>query len=331
MNLKKLLHLGTIALSLAGLPACAQTIYNTYADGDLILDFSQSGASYDVEVDIGNLASLTNAATVAGGTVQITAYNATTQVVGIFGNVNNLSFSIFGIQHYASNSVAANTSYLSTPQSGSSPDTAPNDLTGSGQNTLRSTELGILGLQNSGSLAINGILPWANANSSDATYNSPTVAVIPTASTSSYTHLAGSFNGAPSGFPANTTSGTFGTGSNSTISDLFEFDPVGTSHQAVYVGYFTFKSDGTLYFSLPSSATPVATTITSVTKNSGTVSVNFNTVAGTNYRLLYSTNVTLSRGSWTGIPGSVAGTGATGTLSDPSPTDAARFYTVQSY
>jgi hypothetical protein len=41
MNLKKLLNLGAIALSLACLPAYAQTMYNTYADGDLILDFSK--------------------------------------------------------------------------------------------------------------------------------------------------------------------------------------------------------------------------------------------------------------------------------------------------
>jgi hypothetical protein len=86
-----------------------------------------------------------------------------------------------------------------------------------------------------------------------------------------------------------------------------------------------------LYFSLPSSATPLATTITSVTKNGGTVSVNFNTVSGTNYRLLYTTNLTISRSSWTIVPGSVTGTGAAGTLSDTSATDPARFYTVQSY
>jgi hypothetical protein len=334
MNLKKLTNLGTFALFLAGVSAGAQTLFNTYADGDLILDFSKSSASYDVEVDIGNLASLTNAAATAGGTVQITAYNVTSQLLGIFGNVNNLSFSIFGLQHFASNSVAANTSYLSTQQAGVSPNDAPTDLVPSDQNTLRSTELGILGLQNSGSLAFggSGLLVWSSGNAANATNNSPTVAIIPQGNVNSYTSKAGGFNGAPSGFPANTTSGTFATGSNSTISDLFEFDPgLGTSHLAVYVGYFTFKSDGTLYFSLPSAATPLPTTITSVTKNSGTVSVNFNTVSGTNYRLLYTTNLTLSRSSWTIIPGSVAGTGATGTLSDNSATDVARFYTVQSY
>jgi hypothetical protein len=333
MNLKKLLNLGAIALSLACLPAYAQTIYNTYADGDLILDFSKVGATYDVEIDLGNLASLTNAAATAGGTVQITAYNVTNQVVGIFGSVNSLSFSVFGIQNNASGFVSANTSWLSDQQSGSSPNSAPNDLTGSVQNSLKTTENGILGLDGFGGYNSDnkGLLLWSAANAANATNNSPTVAIIPQGEASSYTSLAGSFSGAPSGFPANTTSGTFSTKNTNTISDLFEFDPVGTSHKAVYVGYFTFKSNGTLYFSLPALSAPSATTITSVTKNGGTVSVNFNTVSGTNYRLLYTTNLTISRSSWTIVPGSVSGTGAAGTLSDTSATDPARFYTVQSY
>jgi hypothetical protein len=332
MNIKKLINLGAIALSLAGLPAYAQTLYNNYADGDLILDFSKSGAQYDVEVNIGNLASLTNAAAAAGGTVQITAYNVTNQLVGIFGNVNNLSFSVFGIQNNASGSVTANTSWLSVQQSGSSPNSAPNDLTGSGQNLLKTTENGILGLDGFGGYNTKGLLPWSAANAANSTNNSATVGIIAQSDVSSYTSTSGSFNGAPSGFPANTTSGTFSTANTNTISDLFEFDPgLGTSHKAVYVGYFTFKSNGKLYFSLPALATPLATTITSVTKSGATVSVNFNTVSGTNYRLLYSTNVTLSRSSWTIVPGSVSGTGSTGTLSDTSATDSARFYTVQSY
>jgi hypothetical protein len=327
MNLKKLLNLGATALFLASLSAHAQTINNTYADGDLVLDFSKVGATYDAEVDLGNLASLTNAAATAGGTVQISAYDVTTQLVGIFGSVNGLSFSIFGIQHYASNSVAANTSYLSAQQSGANPNSAPNDLTGSGQNLLRSTELGILGLALDGSYQISGLLPWSAANPADSTYNSTTVAIIPTASTSSYSSLVGGFNGAPSGFPANTTSATFATGGKSTISDLFEFDPIGTSHKAIYVGYFTFNPDGTLNFSLPS---PPSTTITSVSAGAGTVSVNFNTVIGVNYSLIYSTNLNLSRSGWTVIPGSVAGTGVTGTLTDTTATNAARFYSVKS-
>jgi len=326
MNLKKLLNFGAIALFLTGLSAYAQTINNTYADGDLILDFSKVGANYDVEVDLGNLASLTNAARVAGGTVPISAYDPVSQVVGVFGSVNSLSFSIFGIQNNASGSIAANTSYLSDQQIGANPNTPPNDLTPSVQNTLKGTELGILGLDGYGGYNTKGLLLWSVANPADATYNSSTVSVIPQASVSSYTSLAGSFNGAPSGFPANSTSATFSTGGKSTISDLFEFDPVGSSHKAVYVGYFTFNSDGTLNFSLPS---PPSTTITSVSAGTGTVSVNFNTVTGVNYSLIYSTNLNISRSSWTVIPGSVAGTGATGTLTDTTATNVARFYSVK--
>ncbi len=243
MNIKKLINLGAIALSLSCLPAYAQTLYNTYADGDLILDFSKSGATYDVEVDIGNLASLTNAAKTAGGTLQITAYNATNQLVGIFGNVNNLSFSVFGIQNNASGSVAANTSWLSDQQAGSSPNSAPNDLTGSVQNSLKTTENGILGLDGFGGYNSLGLLPWSIANSAG-----PTVAIIPSGNVNGYTHLAGSFNGAPSGFPTITTSSTFSSG-GSVTADLFEFDPgQGPTHQAIFDGDFTFNSDGTLDF-----------------------------------------------------------------------------------
>ena len=327
MNLKKLLNLGAVALFLAGWSARAQTINNTYADGDLILAFSKVGAANDVEVDLGNLASLTNAARLAGGTVQISAYDPASQVVGIFGSVNSLSFSVFGIQNNASNSVAANTSYLSAQRAGANPRTPPNDLTPSGQNLLKSTELGILGLDGFGGYQINGLLPWSASNPTDPINNNTNVAVISQANVSSYTSLAGSFNGAPSGFPANTTSATFSTGGKSTISDFFEFDPVGTSHKAVYVGFFTFNPDGTLNFSLPS---PPSTTITSVSAAAGTVTVKFNTVANVNYSLISSTNLNLSRSSWTVIPGSVAGTGATGTLTDTSATDAVRFYSVKS-
>jgi hypothetical protein len=227
--------LGVAGLAWSGLSAHAQITYN---DGDLILDFSQAGKS-DVEVDLGNLANLDSLS--GGSTVQIGSYSSYLTTAG--ASLNSLSLSIFGIQHYVSGSVAANTSYLSTQQSGASPDAAPNDLPGSIQNTLRSTELGIIGLQLDGSLASIGLLPWATANAAG-----PTVAIIPNGNVSGYTHLAGGFSGAPSGFPTSTTAANFASGGSLTA-DLFEFDPgLGTSHQAVFDGAFTFNSDGTLDF-----------------------------------------------------------------------------------
>jgi hypothetical protein len=154
-----------------------------------------------------------------------------------------LQFSIFGIQNNAAGSVAANTSYLSIQQSGASPNSAPNDLTGSGQNLLKTTELGILGLDGFGGYNGSGLLPWGIANSAG-----PTVAIIPNGNVNGYTHLAGSFNGAPGGFPTITTPSTFTSG-GSVTADLFEFDPgQGPSHQAIFAGAFTLNNDGTLDF-----------------------------------------------------------------------------------
>jgi hypothetical protein len=162
MNLKALFNLFVIGSVLSGWSVRSQVF--TYKDGDLILDFSQSGANYDVEVDIGSLNSLTNAARVAGGTVQIsgTFYNASSQLLNIFPSVNDLSFSVFGLQFSQSGSIAANTSWLTQTQTGANPNTPPKDLTGSNQNALKSNELGALGLQiDDVTLAGKGILPWS--------------------------------------------------------------------------------------------------------------------------------------------------------------------------
>jgi len=226
--------LGLAGLAVSGLSAHAQITYN---DGDLILAFSQAGHP-DVEADLGNLASLTSLS--GGSPVQVGSYSSYLTTAG--SSLNSLSFSIFGIQNNASGSASANTSYLSIQQSGASPNTAPNDLSGSVQNTLKSTELGILGLDGFGGYNINGLLPWSIANAAG-----PTVAIIPSGNVNSYTSLAGSFNGAPSGFPTVTTSATFSSGGSITA-DLFELDPVGPSHKAIYDGAFIFNSDGTLDF-----------------------------------------------------------------------------------
>ena len=235
MKRKLIPILGLAGLALSGLSAHAQINYN---DGDLVLDLSKSGAA-DVEVDLGSLGSLNLLS--GGSTVQVGSFSSYLTTAG--ANVNSLSFSIFGIQNNTAGSVSANTSYLSIQQSGASPNTAPNDLTGSVQNTLKSTELGILGLDGFGGYNTIGLLPWSTANA-----EGPTLAIIPNGDVNGYTHLAGSFNGAPSGFPTITTSSTFSSG-GSVTADLFEFDPgQGPAHQAIFDGDFTFNSDGTLDF-----------------------------------------------------------------------------------
>lgn len=224
-------------LGAAGLALSAHSQIS-YNDGDLILDFSHSGAA-DVEYDLGNLASLDS---LSGGS-PVSLGNFSSYLTTSGASLNNLSFSIFGIQNNASGSIAANTSYLSIQQSGAGPNAAPNDLTGSVQNTLKATELGILGLDGFGGYQTLGLLPWSIANTAGPTY-----AIIPNGNVNGYTHLAGNFNGAPSGFPTAITPSNFASG-GSVTADVFEFDPgQGPAHQAVYDGAFTFNSDGSLDF-----------------------------------------------------------------------------------
>ena len=249
--------LGLSGLALGGLSAHATPVFN-YTDGDLILDFSKSGSS-DVVVDIGNLASLNTAAVTAGGTVALSGgsspspyFNITSQLLGTFGDVNGLSFTVFGLQNSASGGVAAKTVYLTQQQTGGSPNTPPNNVTASKQTGLVGVAQSVIGLGSG-----TGILPWSSANAADSTNNTANVAIIPTsgaAAANSYTTKgAGAWGSYAPTSPsiANTTSGTFSTDGGTITSDLFEYDYYssgGPSHPTVLQGEFTLDNAGTLSF-----------------------------------------------------------------------------------
>jgi len=226
---------GVAGLALTGLSAHAQ-VFN-YTDGDILLDFSQSGGTHDVEVDLGSLASLDSQS--GGSTVQLANFSSQLTTAGL--NVSSLAFSVFGIN----NSVG--TLWLSQTQPGANPITAPNDLSATSQAAVQSKVLGILGSDGFGGFNVNGILPWSAAPANAGPNNTATTAIIPTSSHSSYTYLAGAgWSGAPSN-PKNTTPASFTSGS--ITSDLFQFDPTGnTAQPSGYEGYFTFNSNGALDF-----------------------------------------------------------------------------------
>ena len=249
--------LGLTGLALGGLTAHAAPVFN-YTDGDLILDFSKSGSS-DVIVDIGNLASLNTAAVTAGGTVALSGgsapslyFDITTQLLGTFGSVNGLSFTVFGLQNTASGGVAAKTVYLTQQQTGGSPNTPPNNVTASKQNGIVGVAQSVIGLGSG-----TGILPWSAANAADSVANTANVAIIPTsgaASANSYTTKgAGAWGSYAPTSPsiANTTSGTFSTDGGSITSDLFEYDYYssgGPTHPTILQGEFSLDSTGVLSF-----------------------------------------------------------------------------------
>jgi hypothetical protein len=102
----------------------------------------------------------------------------------------------------------------------------------------------------------------------------------------------------------------------------------------VLIGSFTLDGAGHLtYQAGPLLDAARITSISSAAANddSSIISVGFNSKAAVKYRLLYSTQLTLNRALWTVLPNPVAGNGSLLNLYDSSPTDAARFYTVESY
>ena len=210
--------------------------------GDLILDFSRSGYN-DLEVDLGSLGSLQSEAVAAGGTVQLNAYNVSSQLLNDFGSVNGLSFTV--VNRYLNN-VAWVTQ---TQTSSSGPNPAPNDLSGGTAHTLAGNILGVS----------TAITTWSGQNPASSSGNTANVASIPSSAAlgaayvDSYTHLASEISSYAHN-SANTAPGNFSSGD--IVSDLFQYSGLGVNTPSVFEGDFTFNSDGTLDFSVPAVAAP---------------------------------------------------------------------------
>jgi hypothetical protein len=246
--MKKSVIIGAAGLALSGLSARANSF--SYSNGDLLVDFSQSGAS-DVEVDLGSLSALQAQATAAGGTVDLTgAANGYTlaQLNSAFaGNYDGVSFTAFGTLT-GSNPA---TDYLSQKRlDPGTQTTAPADFGKSKNNTVSSLVLGLVGYPSG-----TGILNYSGATTAN-------VAVIPTAGISaanSFTTKSVATGGlipSTSSSIKNTTATGFTSGDGSIVSDLYQYNGAGVASQAVFEGDFTFNGNGTLDFSYPTAAAP---------------------------------------------------------------------------
>jgi hypothetical protein len=245
-KLTKLTKKITPALGVAGLALTALTGHAQqfqYNDADLILDFSKSGSA-DLEINIGNIASLTSAAQANGGSValssQLSDYNITSQLIGTFGSTSGLAFSVFGYQANASGPGAQSENWLTKVQTGANPIATPGDWTPSKANTINS---GIQG-------ALNGISSWSAANPADSVGNTANVAIIPTSgidASESYTAHASGITGVGGTIANHTTY----------VSDLFGYGNSGAATPATFEGYFTFDTvSGDTTFTSPTVAVP---------------------------------------------------------------------------
>jgi hypothetical protein len=243
--MKHLIKQVTPILSVAGLALTAvsghaQTFqYNT---GDLILDFSEAGYA-DLEVDIGSLSSLNNAAQSDGGTFQINQYNVTSQLLGNFNSsASGVTFTVIG-----GAGVANADDYLTLKRTSPGVQNAtPSDWTASKGNSILSQIGGIT----------SGITTWSGNNAADPVANTATAALIPSSASASaqyvdsFTYHKSGLTGYTGVNIGNTLSGS------SVVSDLFDYAELGGATKATYEGYFTFNTDGSLDYTTGVSAVP---------------------------------------------------------------------------
>lgn len=118
---------------------------------------------------------------------------------------------------------------------------------------------------------------------------------------------------------------------NGSAIKLYEFLPSAATPKpaAKYVGTFTYATDGTVTFSVPSAAaTLIPATITAITAGGGGSKIYFTSTNNNNYRLLYTTSLP---GGWqTNVAaGLVAGNNGVTNFTDAT-TDSARYYRILS-
>lgn len=225
--------LGVAGMALTALMGNAQSVIQ-YHTGDLIADFSEAG-SPDLEVDLGSLSTLSNAAAAAGGTYEIGSYNITSQLLNNFGgSAAGVAFTVFGAA-----GVINSDDYLTLRRaSPGTPNPAPNDWTPSKGNSILSQIGGIT----------SGLTTYSANNPADPVANTPSAVLLPSSASESsqwvesYTYHRTGLTGYTGQNIGNTLAGS------SAVSDLYDYAELGVGTQATFEGSFTFNSDGSLDF-----------------------------------------------------------------------------------
>jgi hypothetical protein len=306
MNLTKAFQICLTGLALFAAPISRAF---TYSDGDVLLIFRADGL-HNVEFNLGNIGQFLNQTN--GYTVAVT--NWSFAVV-----TNNYALTNGNVQFL----ILATTSKTATNRAAwvtdSQPLIAANDVTSSGWANGLWTPINATGL---GAVSDPSAPPNTNYD-----------VLLPTVKYS-FDYIAsngGTSSGSISYLGAGSGIAFKAAGVTPTTVLFYAIQPASTVPKpaATLVGSFTLNPQGSLVFQ----AGPLfdATQITSIAASGAAVSVTFNTKAAVKYRLLYSTQFQSPLSAWTILNNAVAGDGTPHTLLDPSATDTARFYAVESY
>lgn len=344
------LCLTAFALLAGGTMAQAQTF--TSKNDDLILGFRKNTPyteNYEVVVDIGQASNYFNL--VVGTSVPVPGFSASQLSPGSFASLNNLSWSVFG--GYAGSSYPGyvnNTLWLTVPRANNavrSSDALRLDY--SLQQAVKAKMSDIVG-GSSGAGFISQALGASNqfntaslVRESIATYGTHILSVWmsgvvnPTQGTLNDSWPSSEPN---AGNLEVTTPGSFTSGS--VRSDLYEVRPLttgngttvvdphtGTSGLAWYIGYFEFKSNGTMTFTRELASTAPAAVTLNVARTNNVSTISFGSASSLTYKLCFTNSAGLGAAvsTWPSLPGTISGDGTTKSFQDTT-TDPVRFYRV---
>jgi hypothetical protein len=307
-----------------------------YQPNDLALGFRKTGTSqgtYEAVVNLGQASIYFGAA--IGTTLTITNFSASQLTPSTFANLNNLSWSVFG--YYSGSgfgasypSSAASTLWVTVPRANIAVRSAdPTRLTRGQQASARSP--------------ISSILANAAYVSGDSGASAYNTATFVRESIATYPlHLltvwmgsivdptVGTLNDTwPEGDLEITTPGSFTT---AVRSDLYEVRPLADasgSGPASYIGYFEFKSNGTMTFTREVASTAPAQVTLNVARTNNVSTISFGSASSVTYKLCFTNSAGLGAAvsTWPSLPGSISGDGTTKSFQDAT-TDPVRFYRV---
>ncbi len=322
-----------------------------YTNSDLNLTFRKVAPyteNNEVVVNIGQASNYVNLT--IGTTVQVRGYSPSQLVSGSFSSYDNLSWSVFG--WYVSGSgypgYPSFTLWLTVPRTDNAVrSTDASRYDSAMQSVVKGKMASVFPNAAFVSRAIGTSNLYNNATfirESIATYPTHMLSVWvgglvdPTIGTLNDTWTDNNIeNGTQAGF----------TGSGGSVrSDLYEIRPLddghggivvdphtGTSGLAYYVGYFEFKSDGTMTFKREAASTnhpPPPPPVLSITRAGTQSTISFVSSNTATYKLFFTNSAGLPApaSSWPQAPGSITGDGTTKSFQD-STTDSDRVYRVQ--
>jgi hypothetical protein len=274
----------------------------TSAPRDMLIGFRQVGGSYEMVVDLGQATNFYNLA--PGSITEITNYSQETLDYA-FSDIGGISWSAFSsvVQQVDTNQPLY-TIWATKARTDTNVQTPLLQAQGSTRQSPAAQAMNSVG---------NNAGTYANLLTPDGVTDTPNAIVIAAGNSLGYYAQVGVGGNFKSKFTGgnveNTTPLDFASSSSSVVSDLYELQPAPstTPVPAVYHGFFTFYSDGSMTFTAAYGSSPILTSIspsngvagggTAVTITgsgfiSGNITVEFGGIPATSVQFVNSTTVT---------------------------------------